>query len=201
MWYAAESYLINRMGIGNAAERRRDRQRATNPKRGGETVNDHSCLIRYGLMSHVGRFSTSPVREGSLERGQLVVIQTDRGVELGEILTVFDRHAEPVAEGPGPPAQASSGEEDGPSVSVNSPHVLRVAGPADLACSRDADELRSSRFSMCQRILREANWPWELLDVEPLLDGQARRSSITSAHIRLSSLRYVRASASSATSM
>jgi hypothetical protein len=34
-----------------------------------------------------------------------------------------------------------------------------------------ADELRSSRYTLCQRILQEGEWPIELIDVEPLLDG------------------------------
>ena len=39
--------------------------------------------------------------------------------------------------------------------------------------SREADELRRSRFSLCERILQDGNWPWALVDVEPLLDGRA----------------------------
>ena len=118
-----------------------------------------SYLIRYGVMSHVGRFSSSPDVDSVLERGQTVVIQTDRGVELGEVLVALD----------------ASGEKAGRSLSLDqgSRHVLRVAGPDDLSCSRDAEELRPSRFSLCQRMLREGNWPWELIDVEPLLDGRA----------------------------
>jgi len=51
--------------------------------------------------------------------------------------------------------------------------VLRLAGSEDLARADRARESRPSRFTLCQRVLEEGNWPWELIDVEPLLDGRA----------------------------
>ena len=58
-------------------------------------MDNRSYLIRYGVMRHVGRFSALSVGESSLERGQLVVIQTDRGVELGEVLIALDGKPDP----------------------------------------------------------------------------------------------------------
>ena len=139
----------------------------------GGTVGDHSYLIRYGVMSHVGRFSAVPVRDTSLERGQLVVIQTDRGVELGEVLIALDGQSAPAAVGQKQASSASNCQEPGSSLSMDSPHVLRLAGPDDLSRFNCAEELRPSRFVLCQQILREGNWPWELIDVETLLDGRA----------------------------
>ena len=136
-------------------------------------MGDHSYLIRYGVMRHVGRFSALPVCDSSLERGQLVVIQTDRGVELGEVLIALDGASSPVRDGTGDTPSGANGEERTDSVSIDSSRVLRVAGADDLSLARAAAELRSTRFSVCQRILREGNWPWELVDVEPLLDGRA----------------------------
>jgi len=143
------------------------------PRRRGETVGDHSYLIRYGVMRHVGRFSAPPVRDRSLERGELVVIQTDRGVELGEVLIALDGKSAPDRDGAGETTSGTGAEGSPHSGPVESSHVLRVAGPDDLSRSRCAEELRSTRLSLCQRILREENWPWELIDVEPLLDGRA----------------------------
>ncbi len=136
-------------------------------------MGDHSYLIRYGVMRHVGRFPALPYRDSSLERGQLVVIQTDRGVELGEVLIALDGESAPARGGPGDPTSGTCGEDRTDSASINSSRVLRVAGADDLSLARSAEELRSGRFSLCQRILREGNWPWELVDVEPLLDGRA----------------------------
>ena len=58
-------------------------------------MGEKSYLIRYGVMSHVGRFPALPTCDHSLERGQLVVIQTDRGLELGEVLIATDGKAAP----------------------------------------------------------------------------------------------------------
>jgi hypothetical protein len=116
-------------------------------------VGDQAYLIRYGVMGHVSRFRTSPECDRPLGRGQAVVIQTDRGVELGEVLLPLDGTAT------APPADQR--------------RVVRPAGPEDLARSRHAEAMRSDRFALCQRILREGDWPWELIDVEPMLDDRA----------------------------
>jgi PSP1 C-terminal conserved region len=136
-------------------------------------VDNCSYLIRYGVMRHVGRFSALSVGESSLERGQLVVIRTDRGVELGEVLIALDHKSAPARDLPGKTTSGNNGEERTDSISIDSSRVLRVADADDLSLSKRAEELRSSRFRLCQQILREGNWPWELVDVEPLLDGRA----------------------------
>lgn len=94
-------------------------------------------------------------------------------MELGEVLIVLEGQTDLVKDGPGDRNPTSTGQDEGSSLATSSRHVVRVASPADLASSRDAEDLRPSRFSLCQRILREGNWPWDLIDVEPLLDGSA----------------------------
>jgi PSP1 C-terminal conserved region len=136
-------------------------------------VGEKSYLIRYGVMSHVGRFPVLPTCDCSLERGQLVVIQTDRGLELGEVLIATDGQSAPRGNSAAAPPARPDGEDPIPFVPPSSTHVLRVAGPDDLSRSRSALATRSSRFSLCQKILDEGNWPWELVDVEPLLDGRS----------------------------
>ena len=97
-----------------------------------------------------GRFRASPDGIGPLERGQSVVIQTDRGVELGEVLIPLD--------------------EVGGSRVGEQQRVLRAAGQEDLDRSRRAEASRPDRFATCRRVLDEEGWPWDLIDVEPLLD-------------------------------
>ena len=46
----------------------------------------HSYLVRYGVMGHVGRFSTERCLDSEFHRGRLVVVRSDRGTEIGEIL-------------------------------------------------------------------------------------------------------------------
>ena len=136
-------------------------------------VDERSYLIRYGVMSHVGRFPVPSIPERSLIRGQLVVLQTDRGVEMGEVLIATESQS--IVDDAEVHADATRTAAEDPSSAISStrPRVLRVAEPDDLLRWRDATESRLSRFSLCKRILRDGNWPWELIDVEPLLDGRS----------------------------
>jgi PSP1 C-terminal conserved region len=150
-------------------------------------VGARSYLIRYGVMSHVGRFPILAVHDTTFERGQLVVLQTERGLELGEVLIAVDSQTAPADRAPGVRADV---DHSSPQVTGNAPHVLRVASPDDLLSSKHAQEMRPSRFSLCQRVLEDGNWPWELIDVEPLLDGRSTVIHYLGPHrIDVSSLR------------
>lgn len=113
---------------------------------------DPAYLIRYGVMSYVGRFRPAAECTTRLERGQSVVIKTERGVELGEVLLALDE------------AGAARARP------VEWQCVLRPAGSDDCERSRRAEESRADRFAACRRVLEEAGWPWELIDIEPLLE-------------------------------
>lgn len=109
---------------------------------------ERSYLVRYGLMSQVGRFQAEP--EGQFERGQWVVVRSHRGTELGEVLFTE-------LEGLAPSAGDAA-------------RVLRVADDGDMERARRAESERSARFDECRLLLESGHWPVELLDVEPLLD-------------------------------
>ena len=117
-------------------------------------------LVRYGLMGHVGRFPLDRATklEATITRGQAVVLLTDRGVELGEVLVAADG------------SYAPHDVEPNGDLDLDRPRVLRPAVPADLEEARLSESLRSERFSLCQRILGDGGWPLDLIDVEPLLD-------------------------------
>jgi hypothetical protein len=135
-------------------------------------VDERTYLIRYGIMSQVGRFAALPDCDLSFERGQVVVIQSHRGLELGEVLIPHDKPAP--AQGIDDDPHAGPIDADSPPAHLfDRPRVLRLAGPEDLARLERAQELRSSRFDLCQRVLADWNWPWELIEVEPLLDDRA----------------------------
>jgi hypothetical protein len=143
------------------------------PDRRREAVDEHAYLIRYGVMGHIGRFATLPGCETSLERDQLVVIQTHRGIELGEVLVPVGGMSALRENGRAESAARSSVDNSSPSPPTDRPHLLRPAGPEDLIRGQQAEELRPGRFTLCQRILQDGNWPLEVIDVEPLLDGNA----------------------------
>ena len=113
---------------------------------------EHTFLIRYGLMRHVGRFLAETA---AYDRGQVVVIRSRRGTELGEVLV-------PVA----------APEEAAPALGSSPTRVLRGAGPADLEAARRAERARPERFAACDRVFQDGVWPLQLVDVEPLLDDR-----------------------------
>ena len=135
-------------------------------------MGEHTYLIRYGVMGQVGRFVTLPGAGAQFERGDIVVIQSHRGLELGEILIPHDSPASARSGGDHPPA-SGNGQKSGPAPGFEQPRVLRLAGQEDLACIQIAQEKRANLLTLCQRVLEEENWPCELIDVELLLDGSA----------------------------
>jgi hypothetical protein len=138
---------------------------------------DPAYLVRYGLMGHVGRFPLDLGRrlEAKIERGQAVVILTDRGVELGEVLVApvlsspprDDASESREGEAPGSLNRAADAELN---LDPDRPRLLRLAAPADLEDARRSEALRAERFTLCQRILGDGGWTIDLIDVEPLLD-------------------------------
>jgi hypothetical protein len=116
---------------------------------GTESGTDAECLVRHGLAGRVGWYAADAPAPG---RGEAVVLRTSRGVELGEVLKVE-------------PSKARAGED-----SIGVFRVLRAAEPADLELAQDVERLRDARFDLCRRVVEEAGWALELVDVEPLLD-------------------------------
>jgi len=123
-----------------------------------ESESETDCLVRYGLMGHVGWFAVADelVEEG-LGRGDSVVLRTSRGLELGEILI------EPGAKSPG--SSGRVGED-----SIGRFRVVRRAGAEDFALRDEAERVRDERFADCLALIEQEGWPLELIDVEPLLD-------------------------------
>jgi hypothetical protein len=130
------------------------------------SVAERSYLIRYGLTGHVGRFASGPDCAVPFERGQFVVIQTQRGLELGEVLIRLRAADEP----DGTSDATGASEAEAPGQEHATKHVLRLAGSDDVSRNRDAEALRADRFVLCERVLEKDGWPWQLIDVEPLLD-------------------------------
>ncbi len=117
----------------------------------------HAYLIRYGVGRSVARFAIDPdgpedLRTNPLDRGQMVVIRTHRGTELGEVLG----------------AAPAGFDADTPTTRVAP--LLRVASNADLMLAQQATSRRASHFDLCQAVFNEGIWPLELVDAEPLLD-------------------------------
>jgi hypothetical protein len=134
-------------------------------------VVEPTYLVRYGVMAHVGRFFCSLDGGGPFQRGQRVVIETERGVELGEVLAMVET--------PTTSARRQGddyGQLDGNDDSARLPRkpraeVLRSATTEEIARGDPGAQARTGHFELCRRTLQQFNWPWELIDVESLLDN------------------------------
>ena len=112
-------------------------------------------LVRYGLARSVARFAPDPdLPEARFGRGQMVVVRTHRGTELGEVLgeapALFDHDAQDRRSRVAP--------------------LLRVASTDDLDHARRAESHRAAHFAACETVFRDGLWPIEVIDAEPLLD-------------------------------
>src|SRR6516165_4200930 len=98
-----------------------------------------SYLIRYGLWRQVGRFDSDC---HDLERGQVVVIRSHRGTELGEVLVRIE-----TAPANNPPSSSRP----------EAPRILRRANSDDLQQALQLERERCRRFDLCQRVLQDRN--------------------------------------------
>ncbi len=107
-------------------------------------------LVRVGVVAHVGRFRT--LEPAVFPRGSRVVVRTNRGLELGEVLgTADDRSEEQPSDGA---IVRRMSAEDG----LLEGRLLQNRDAALAACSGRLDELKIEAM---------------LIDVEHLFDGQS----------------------------
>jgi len=135
-------------------------------------------------MMLIGSFSS----DVPLRRGDRVILRTDRGTELGEVITISEQVAsseeieaqdkeeaaaaapqaeppqeEPPAPAPRPPAQRPT----------YGPRVLRKATKDDIAKAQEIGEtIEPAQFKYCQQKIRELNVPMRLAAVEHLFGDE-----------------------------
>lgn len=111
-----------------------------------------SYVIRYGQMRLLGEFEGLAGQDHP--RGQRVILRTDRGTELGEVLCPSNERTAHFLENP------TRGE------------ILRPASPTDLETeSRLADRQREG-FAVCKEFVDRRHLQMELVDVEIVLGGE-----------------------------
>ena len=109
-------------------------------------------LVNHGSGGAVGRFAAGPGL--TCARGDRVVVESRRGLELGAVLCpTTPRHARLLAD----PALG---------------RLVRRATEADEAEARRLRALSHVVFAEARRLAAETGMPFEILDVELLLDGR-----------------------------
>ncbi len=106
-------------------------------------------LVRWSAMGHVAAFSSADTAR--YPRGTRVVLRTERGLELGEILA-------PQAESPTAPRAGT---------------IIRAMTEQDHLLETRLSKNRLEAYDACQRKLDELGLDTALIDVEHLFDGRS----------------------------
>lgn len=105
-------------------------------------------VVRVGANAAIGRFAASDARH--YERGTRVVVRTERGLEVGDVLLAPSENADLL-------------ESEGTI-------LRRLTVEDELLLARLAKN-RNAAFRACSRRIEELGLPVALLDVEQLFDG------------------------------
>jgi nitrite reductase/ring-hydroxylating ferredoxin subunit len=112
----------------------------------------YSYLVRYGVMGHVSRVGSN--RLIPCRRGDRVIVNTDRGLEVGEVL------------------EAPSGVAGNSSKKKPAGELLRVMSEEDQREQQLLDSTQPSAIRMCEQLVAERKLPITIVDVEQLFDGE-----------------------------
>ena len=109
------------------------------------------AVIRYGSMRNIGQFKCEIP---DLKRGQRCIVRTERGTEIGEVVSQ--------------PAEIA-----GELTSDGLGQVVRRAGREDLRREREIETVEKAKESQfCERKIGELELPIKLVDVEHLFGGE-----------------------------
>ena len=109
-------------------------------------------VVRYGQMRVLGEYRGLADQEHP--RGQWVVVRSDRGIELGEVLGAATERTARFLENP------FRGD------------ILRVATAEDLAASARLDECQRLGMGTCRAFIVKRKLQMDLVDVEAILGGE-----------------------------
>ena len=113
--------------------------------------SEHEYVVSYGLLGDVGRFR--PANALNCRRGDLAVVHSHRGVEVGQVLCpATPRHARFL-----PDALAGT--------------LLRLATQEDERAAEQARRLGQEVFEEARRRAETLDLPLEVIDTEVLLDN------------------------------
>jgi cell fate regulator YaaT (PSP1 superfamily) len=114
-------------------------------------MNSH-FIVRHGVMRFLGDFEAPP--EVACARGSAVVIRTERGQEIGEVLC------------PSSPAAVAMITEP------TSGQIQRLVTPDDARIVDSLPEKTRTEFASCERIIAQRKLQMALVDVEHLFGGE-----------------------------
>jgi cell fate regulator YaaT (PSP1 superfamily) len=108
-------------------------------------------IVRHGSMRFLGEFDAEAI---ACQRGDEVVIRTDRGLELGQVVCAASPRAVELI------AEPTHGR------------IIRVANERDLAERKRLAGLEGGELATCGRFVEQRKLQMELVDVEHLFGGE-----------------------------
>jgi cell fate regulator YaaT (PSP1 superfamily) len=108
-------------------------------------------IVRHGAMRFLGEFDPG---DGAYARGHQVVIRTERGLELGEVLCPATPRAVELL------AEPTKGR------------ILRTLTPEDRATHDRLQQLEETELETCAKFVAQRKLQMELVDVEHLFGGE-----------------------------
>ena len=124
--------------------------------------------VRYGFMKYVGEFSFAPQLE--LDYDSRVVVQTDRGMEMGEVLPLTCARCPNVVSTDR--IQAYVAESGADYYRRNCGRILRRAKDEDIAEHEHLQAGGREKLDFCAERAREHELPMELVQCEHLFGGE-----------------------------
>ena len=109
-------------------------------------------IVRHGVMRFLGEYE--PVPEKHYARGQNILVQSERGLEVAEVLCESTPRA----------VQLLSEPTKGT--------IVRVMNDEDQAQAQACDEKEQAALTRCQEFIQERKLQMELVDVEFLFGGE-----------------------------
>jgi len=127
-----------------------------------------TCAVRYGYMRFIGEFSYAPgVLFGCQNK---VVVQTDRGTEIGEQVSLTCTGCEKSVNRDQMRAYAKNSGTD--FFRLKNGRILRVATPSDLLEDRKLHEEGDEKLDFARKLVRERKIPMKLVTCEQLFGGE-----------------------------
>lgn len=126
-------------------------------------------LARYGLLGHIGVFAHA--RKMTFEAGSKLVLQTDRGIEIGQHIPLLstEQRDQPIDAETARRCVELTGQER---VQQREGRVIRVATEQDLSEERHINANIGEQLAYCQRLVEQHDLPMKLITCEHLFGGE-----------------------------
>ena len=154
-----------------APRRGRSAKAGSARRRPGKPPKGPSVVIRYGIMGYLGQFRHN--LQPPPARGRNVVVRTDRGVELGEVVAVVSEDEQIELGYVTPPQLEEHIINNGPDYQFRRDgKVLRLANPQDLIDQRHLTSSAKDERKFCVQEIKDLKLDMKLVAAEHLLGGE-----------------------------